>query len=75
MKYLNYFFNVIIFTISIITCIWFGGLMCIGIYKFTQDLNLIDNNLTIDFVAIIIGYIFFKLSWLTIKRNKKFLIK
>ena len=71
MKYLNYF----VFAISIITCIWFGGLMCIGIYKFTQDLNLIDNNLTIDFVAIIIGYIFFKLSWLIIKRNKKFLIK
>ena len=75
MKYLNYFFNVIVFTISIITCIWFGGLMSIGIYKFTQDLNLIDNNLAIDFVAIIIGYVFFKLSWITIKRNKKFLIK
>lgn len=67
MKNLCYIFNFIVFIISIIECICFGGLMCLGIYTFIQDLKLIDNNLATDFTVIIIGYIFFKLSWSLIK--------
>ena len=62
MKILNCIFKIIIFVISIIECTCFGGLMCLGIYSFIQDLKLIDNNLATDVTVIIIGYVFFKLS-------------
>lgn len=62
MKILDYIFNFIIFVISIILCICFGGLFCLGMYSFIQDLKLIDNNLATDVTVIIIGYVFFKLS-------------
>ena len=62
-----YIFNFIVFVFSIITCTCFGGLMCLGIYTFIQDLKLIDNNLATDVTVIIIGYMFFKLSWSVMK--------
>lgn len=67
MKIFSYLFIIIAFAITIITCVFFGAIMCLGIYTFIQDLKLIDNNLATDFTVIIIGYIFFKLSWWLIK--------
>lgn len=70
MEYLCYVFEIITFIFVILSCIIFGGLMCLGIYSFIQDLKLINNNLATDFTAIVIGYIFFKLSCLIIKSIK-----
>ena len=70
MEYLCYVFEIITFIFVILSCIIFGELMCLGIYTFIQDLKLINNNLATDFTAIVIGYIFFKLSCLIIKSIK-----
>lgn len=67
MKIFCYIFEIIAFTSVILSCITFGGLFCLGIYSFIQDLKLIDNNLATDVTVIIIGYVFFKLSWSLIK--------
>ena len=67
MKIFSYLFIIIAFAITIIVCVSFGAMMCLGIYSFIQDLKLIDNNLATDVTVIIIGYVFFKLSWSLIK--------
>ena len=67
MEYLCYVFEIITFIFVILSCIIFGGLMCLGIYSFIQDLKLINNNLATDVTVIIIGYMFFKLSWSVMK--------
>jgi len=67
MKIFCYIFEIIAFTSVILSCITFGGLFCLGIYSFIRDLKLIDNNLATDVTVIIIGYVFFKLSWSLIK--------
>lgn len=67
MKFLCYAFEIIIFIFVILSCIFFGGLFCLGMYSFIEDLKLIDNNLATDVTVIIIGYIFFMLSWSLIK--------
>lgn len=67
MKYLCYAFEIITSMFVIISCIIFGGLFCLGMYSFIQDLKLIDNNLATDVIVIIIGYVFFKLALSTLK--------
>lgn len=67
MKFFCYLFEVITFIFVILSCLIFGGLFCLGMYSFIQDLKLIDNNLATDVTVIIIGYVFFKLSWSLIK--------
>ena len=67
MKFLCYIFESIAFITVILSCLSFGGLFCLGMYSFIQDLKLIDNNLATDVIVIIIGYIFFKMSWSLIK--------
>lgn len=67
MKIFCYLFEVITFIFVILSCLIFGGLFCLGMYSFIQDLKLIDNNLATDVTVIIIGYVFFKLSWSLIK--------
>ena len=72
MEYLCYVFEIITFIFVILSYIIFGGLMCLGIYTFIQDLKLIDNNLATDVTVIIIGYVVFKLSWSLIKGSFKY---
>lgn len=67
MKFFCYVFEMIAVTSVILSCISFGGLFCLGMYSFIQDLKLIDNNLATDVTVIIIGYVFFKISWSLIK--------
>lgn len=67
MKFFCYAFEMIAVTAVILSCISFGGLFCLGMYSFIQDLKLIDNNLATDVTVIIIGYVFFKISWSLIK--------
>lgn len=61
------FFELITVIFATSFCLFFGILTSLGIYTFIQDLKLIDNNLATDVTAIIISYIFFRLSWSPIK--------
>ena len=72
MKFFCYAFEIITFIFVILSCLIFGGLFCLGIYTFIQDLKLIDNNLATDVTVIIIGYVVFKLSWSLIKGSFKY---
>ena len=55
---MSYFIIALFGGLLLLCNIIFGGLFCLGMYSFIQDLKLIDNNLATDVTVIIIGYVF-----------------